>query len=154
MTASIPASKFKNSDIHKFKLSSAENQQKRKCALGNAQKAKKKHRNTTDKNARSVKRSLQKEPKHDVGSVPSRVNEIGEPTILRPISTDETHTDVFKSLRSQSHYNSLLFLHRNTRMDAFQMTSAPKWMNCLNKWQARSNFPWPTCSPSDRWVYT
>ena len=42
-----------------------------------------------------------------------RVNEIGEPTILRPLSDDETHTHAFKSLRSQSHYNSLLFLHKN-----------------------------------------
>ena len=42
-----------------------------------------------------------------------RVNEIGEPTILRPLSADEAHTDVFGSLRSRSHYNSLLFLHKN-----------------------------------------
>ena len=42
-----------------------------------------------------------------------RVNEIGEPTILRPLSADEAHTDVFKSLLSRSHYNSLLFLHTN-----------------------------------------
>ena len=42
-----------------------------------------------------------------------RVNEIGEPTILRPLSADEAHTDVFKSRRSRSHYNSLLFLHKN-----------------------------------------
>ena len=42
MTASIRVSKFKYSEIHKFKLSSAGNQQKRKRALDDAQKAKKK----------------------------------------------------------------------------------------------------------------
>ena len=72
MTASVRASKFKYSEIHKFKLTSAENQQKRKCALDNAQKAKKKNRGTTDKDTRSVKGSLQKEPKNDVGSVPGQ----------------------------------------------------------------------------------
>ena len=41
MTASIRASKFKYSEIHKFKLSSAENQRKRKRAQDNAQKTKK-----------------------------------------------------------------------------------------------------------------
>ena len=72
MTASIRASKFKYSEIHnyKFKLLSAENQRKRKRALDNEQKAKKKHRGTTDKDTRPVKGSLQKEPKNDVGSVP------------------------------------------------------------------------------------
>ena len=69
MTASIRASKSKYSEIHKFKLLSAENQRKRKRALDNAQKGKKKNRGTTDKDTRSVKGSLQKEPKNDVGSV-------------------------------------------------------------------------------------
>ena len=87
----ICASKFKYSEIQKFKLSSAETKRKRKRALDNAQKAKKKNRGTTDQDTRSVKGSLQKQP----------------------LSADEAHTDVFKSLRSQSHYNSLLFLHKN-----------------------------------------
>ena len=73
MTASIRASKFKYSVIHKFKLSSAENQRKRKRALDNAQKEKIKSRGTTDKDTRSIKGSLQKEQKkNDVGSVPGQ----------------------------------------------------------------------------------
>ena len=42
-----------------------------------------------------------------------RVNEIGEVTILRPVSADETKTNIFKSLHPRSHYNSLLFLRKN-----------------------------------------
>ena len=72
MTASIRASKLEYSKIQKFKLSSAENHRKRKRALDNAQTAKKKNRGTTDKDTRSVKGSLQKEPKNDVGSVPGQ----------------------------------------------------------------------------------
>ena len=72
MTASIRALKFKYSEIHKFKLLSAENQRKRKRALDNAQKAKKRKIETTDKDTRSVKGSLQKEQKNDVGSVPGQ----------------------------------------------------------------------------------
>ena len=64
-----------------------------------------------------------------------RVNETGEPTILRPLSADEAQTDVFKSLRPRSHYSSLLFLRKN---GCFSADLAPKWMNCLNKWQAQS----------------
>ena len=41
------------------------------------------------------------------------INEIGEPTILRPLSADEAYADVFKSLCSRSHDNSLLFFHKN-----------------------------------------
>ena len=63
---------FKYSEIHKFKLSSAENQGKRKRALDNAQKAKKDNRGTTDEDTRPIKGSLQKEPKSDVGSVLGR----------------------------------------------------------------------------------
>ena len=72
MTASIRASEFKYSEIHKFKLSSAENQRKRKRSLDNAQKANKQHRGTTDKDTRFIEGSLQKELKSDVGSVPGQ----------------------------------------------------------------------------------
>ena len=72
MTASIHAPKFKHSEIHKFKLSSAENQRKRKRALDNALKAKKRKIDTTDKDTRSVKGSLHKGPKNDVESVPGQ----------------------------------------------------------------------------------
>ena len=134
MTASIRAPKFKYSEIHKFKLSSAESQQKRKRALDNAQKAKKRKLEAQQTSTLDLLKGLCKKNQKMMLEV-FRVNEIGEPKILRPLSADEAHTDVFKSLRSQSHYNSLLFLHKN---GCFQLTFASKWMNCLNKWQARS----------------
>ena len=60
-----------------------------------------------------------------------RVNEIGEVTILRPVSADEANTDIFKSL------HRIILYCSSARMAAFQLTFTPKWMNCLNKWQAQ-----------------
>ena len=104
MTASIRTSKFKYSEIHKFKLSSAENQRKRKRALDNAQKAKKKIEAQQTRTLDLLKGLCKKNQKMILEVF--RVNEIGEPTNLRPLSADEAHIDVFKSLRSRSHYNS------------------------------------------------
>ena len=73
MTASIRASKFKYSKIHKFKLSSAENQRKRKRALIMHKRQRKKIEAQQTRTFDLLKEgSLQKEPKNDVGSVPAQ----------------------------------------------------------------------------------
>ena len=112
MTVSIRAPKFKYSEIHKFKLSSAENERNRKRALDNAQKAKKRKIEAQQTRTLDMLKDLCKKNQKMMLQV-FRVNEIGEPKILRPLSADEAHTYVFKSLRSRSHCNSLLFLHKN-----------------------------------------
>ena len=68
----------------------------------------------------------------------SRVNEIGEPTILRPLSADEAHTDVFKNLRPRSHYNSLLFLRKN---GCFSADLAPSGWTAWTNGKHNQNFP-------------
>ena len=130
MTASIRALKFNYSEIHKFKLSSAENQRRRKLALDNAQKAKTKHRGKQTRTFDLLKGLCIKN--QEMMLEVFRVNEIGERTILRPLRADEAHTDVF----ALGHITILCC--SSTRMDAFQLTSAPNRMNCLNKWQAQS----------------
>ena len=64
------------------------------------------------------------------------VNGIGKPKILRPLSAVEAHTHMFSKVFALGHITILCC--SSTRIDAFQLTFAPKWMNCLNKWQARS----------------
>ena len=68
-----------------------------------------------------------------------RVNEIGELTILRPVSADEANTDISKSLHPRSHYNSLLFLLKNGCLSADLYPPPPPQVDehCLNKWQAQ-----------------
>ena len=104
--------KFKYSEIHKFKLSSAENQRKRKRSLDNAQRQRKKIE-TQQTRTLDLLKGLCKKKQQKMMLEVFRVSEIGEPTILRPLSADEAHTHVFKGFCSQSHYNSLLFLHKN-----------------------------------------
>ena len=125
---------FKYSEIHKFKLSSAENQGKRKCALDNAQKAKKVKKAQQTRTLDLLKDLCKKNQK--VMLEVFQVDEIGKLTILRPLSADEANTAVFKSLHPRSHHKVLSC--SSERMAAFQLTFTPKSMNCLNKWQARS----------------
>ena len=129
MTATVSASKFKYSEVHKFKLSSAENQRKRKRALDIAQKAKKKIDAQQTRTLDLLKGLCKRNQKMMLEVF--RVNEIGEPTILRPLSADEAHTHVFKVF-ALGHITILCCF--STRMYDFQLTSAPKWMNCLNEW--------------------
>ena len=90
MTASIRASKFKCSEIHKSKLSSAEDQRKKKRALDNAQKAKKKIEAQQTRTLDLLKGLCKRNQK--IMLEVFRVNEIGEPTILRPLSAERgTH---------------------------------------------------------------
>ena len=72
MTASIRASKFKYSEIHKFKLLSAENQRKRKRALDTARKAKKKIKAQQTRTLDLLKGLCKKNQNNDVGSVPGQ----------------------------------------------------------------------------------
>ena len=72
MTASIRASKVKYSEIHKVKLSSAENQRKRKRAQDTAQKAKKKIEAQQTRTLDLLKGLIKKNQNKDVGSIPGQ----------------------------------------------------------------------------------
>ena len=80
MTASVRASKFKYSEIHEFRLSSAENQRKRKRSLDDAQKAKKRKIEAQQTRILDPLKDLCKKNQKMMLEV-FRVYEIGEPTI-------------------------------------------------------------------------
>ena len=75
MTVSIRAPKFKYNEIHKFKRSSAENQRKRKRALDNAQKAKKRKIEAQQTKTLDLLKNLCKKNQKTILEV-FRVNEI------------------------------------------------------------------------------
>ena len=95
----------------------AGSQRKRKRALENAQQVKK--RKIEAKQTRTLDLlNIFAKKNQKVMSEVFRVNEIGEVTILRPVSADEANTDIFKSLHPRSHYNFLLFLYKNGSFSA------------------------------------
>ena len=137
--------------MHKFKLSSAENQRKRKHALDNTQKAKKRKIAAQQTKTLDLLKDLCKKNQKMILEV-FRVNEIGQPKILRPLSADEAHTDVCKSLRSRSNYNSLLFLHKN---GCFSTDLCPQVDELLEQMASTiKTFPIVTCSPTTDCGYT
>ena len=140
MTASIRTLKFKYSEIHKFKLLSAENQRKRRRPPDNAQKAKK--RKIEAQQTRTLDRLKDFCRKNQKMMLEVfRVNEIGEPKILRPLSADEAHTDVCKSLRSRSS----LFLHKD---GCFSTDLCPQVDELLEQMASTiKTFPSPRVAP-------
>ena len=96
---------------HKFSLASAESRRKRKCARDNAEKAKKRKIKAEKDRRQDVLSKLccSKEVMREVADV----NDAGDIKLKRALEVGEANLPFLITLKPRSHYNALLFLHKN-----------------------------------------